>query len=35
VQPTLEEFLTGDEDAAKVMKDMNGQVNNMLKYASK
>jgi multiple sugar transport system substrate-binding protein len=33
VQPTLEEFLNGDEDAAKVMKDMNAQVNNQLKYA--
>ncbi len=34
VQPKLEEFLTGDEDAAKVMKDMNEQVNNVLEYAS-
>jgi multiple sugar transport system substrate-binding protein len=34
VQPKLEEFLTGDEDAAKVMTDMNDQVNNLLKYAS-
>jgi multiple sugar transport system substrate-binding protein len=33
VQPTLEDFLNGDEDAAKVMKDMNAQVNNQLKYA--
>ncbi len=32
VQPTLEEFLNGDEDAAKVLKDMNQQVNNQLKY---
>jgi hypothetical protein len=32
---TLEEFLTGDEDAAKVMKDMNDQVNNVLEFASK
>jgi multiple sugar transport system substrate-binding protein len=34
VQPTLEEFLTGDEDAAQVLKDMNGQVNNTLEQAS-
>jgi multiple sugar transport system substrate-binding protein len=33
VQPTLEDFLNGDEDAAKVMKDMNAQVNNQLQYA--
>ena len=33
VQPTLEEFLNGDEDAAKVMKDMNEQVNNQLQFA--
>ena len=33
VQPTLEEFLNGDEDAAKVFKDMNEQVNNQLKFA--
>jgi multiple sugar transport system substrate-binding protein len=33
VQPTLEEFLNGDEDAAKVMKDMNTQVNNQLEFA--
>jgi multiple sugar transport system substrate-binding protein len=31
VQPTLEQFLNGDEDAAQVMKDMNAQVNNQLK----
>ena len=34
VQPTLEQFLNGDEDAAQVMKDMNRQVNNQLKNAS-
>ncbi len=33
VQPTLEEFLNGDEDAAKVFKTMNRQVNNQLKFA--
>jgi multiple sugar transport system substrate-binding protein len=33
VQPTLEEFLNGNEDAGKVMKDMNTQVNNQLEYA--
>ena len=33
VQPTLEEFLNGDEDAAKVFKDMNEQVNNQLQFA--
>ena len=33
VQPTLEEFLNGDEDAAKVMKDMNEQVNNQLQFS--
>jgi multiple sugar transport system substrate-binding protein len=33
VQPTLEEFLNGDDDALKVMKDMNEQVNNQLEYA--
>jgi multiple sugar transport system substrate-binding protein len=33
VQPTLESFLNGDKDAAKVAKDMNGQVNNLLKYS--
>jgi multiple sugar transport system substrate-binding protein len=33
VQPTLEEFLNGDEDAQTVLKDMNEQVNNQLKYA--
>jgi multiple sugar transport system substrate-binding protein len=31
VQPRLEQFLNGDEDAAQVMKDMNAQVNNQLK----
>ena len=35
VQPTLEEFLNGNEDAAKVFKDMNAQVNNQLKFAAK
>ena len=34
VQPTLEEFLNGDEDAAKVFKDMNDQVNNQLEFAA-
>jgi multiple sugar transport system substrate-binding protein len=34
VQPKLEEFMAGDEDAAKVMKDMNEQVNNVLEHAS-
>jgi multiple sugar transport system substrate-binding protein len=33
VQPTLEEFLNGDEDATKVFAKMNSQVNNQLKYA--
>ena len=33
VQPTLEEFLNGDEDAAKVLKDMNEQVNNQLQFS--
>ena len=33
VQPTLEEFLNGDEDAAKVFKDMNEQVNNQLQFS--
>jgi multiple sugar transport system substrate-binding protein len=33
VQPTLEEFLNGDEDAATVFKKMNDQVNNQLKFA--
>jgi multiple sugar transport system substrate-binding protein len=33
VQPTLESFLNGDKDAAKVAKEMNGQVNNLLKYS--
>ena len=35
VQPTLEEFLNGDEDAAKVFKDMNDQVNNQLEFVAK
>ena len=35
VQPTLEEFLNGDEDAAKVFKDMNEQVNNQLEFADR
>jgi multiple sugar transport system substrate-binding protein len=34
VQPTLEEFLNGNEPAAQVFKDMNEQVNNQLKYAN-
>ena len=34
VQPKLEEFMTGDQDAAKYMKDMNSQVNNVLEHAS-
>jgi multiple sugar transport system substrate-binding protein len=34
VQPTLENFLNGDEDAAKVFKAMNTQVNNQLKYSA-
>ncbi|MDA0166615.1 sugar ABC transporter substrate-binding protein [Solirubrobacter ginsenosidimutans] len=33
VQPTLEEFLNGNDDAATVFKKMNSQVNNQLKYA--
>jgi multiple sugar transport system substrate-binding protein len=33
VQPTLEDFLNGNEPAEKVMRDMNQQVNNQLKYA--
>jgi hypothetical protein len=33
VQPTLENFLNGNEPAPKVMRDMNTQVNNQLKYA--
>jgi multiple sugar transport system substrate-binding protein len=33
VQPTLEQFLNGDEDAATVLKDMNRQVNNQLEFA--
>jgi len=33
VRPTLEEFLKGNEDARKVFKNMNSQVNNQLKYA--
>ncbi len=33
VQPTLEEFLNGDEDAAKVFKKMNEQVNNQLQFS--
>lgn len=33
VQPTLEDFLNGDEDAAKVFKEMNAQVNNQLEFA--
>jgi multiple sugar transport system substrate-binding protein len=33
VQPTLEQFLNGDEDATKVFKKMNDQVNNQLKFA--
>jgi multiple sugar transport system substrate-binding protein len=32
VQPTLEEFLNGNEDARSVVKDMNDQVNNQLKF---
>jgi multiple sugar transport system substrate-binding protein len=34
VQPTLEEFLNGDEPASEVLPEMNDQVNNQLKYAS-
>jgi multiple sugar transport system substrate-binding protein len=34
VQPTLEEFLNGDDDAAKVFKDMNSQVNNQLEFVA-
>jgi multiple sugar transport system substrate-binding protein len=33
VQPTLENFLNGNEPAEKVVRDMNTQVNNQLKYA--
>jgi multiple sugar transport system substrate-binding protein len=33
VQPTLEEFLNGNQPAQKVMRDMNTQVNNQLEYA--
>ncbi|WP_037498592.1 ABC transporter substrate-binding protein [Solirubrobacter soli] len=33
VQPTLEEFLNGNEDATTVFKKMNDQVNNQLKFA--
>ncbi len=33
VQPTLEQFLNGDEDAAKVFKKMNEQVNNQLQFS--
>ncbi len=33
VQPKLEQFLNGDEDPVKVMKDMNDQVNIQLKNA--
>lgn len=33
VQPTLEQFLNGDEDPAKVFKEMNEQVNNQLQFA--
>jgi multiple sugar transport system substrate-binding protein len=33
VQPTLEEFLNGNEDATSVFKKMNDQVNNQLKFA--
>ena len=33
VQPTLEEFLNGNEPALKVMRDMNAQVNNQLAYS--
>lgn len=34
VQPTLEKFLNGNEDAATVLKDMTSQVNNQLKFAA-
>ncbi len=34
VQPTLEEFLNGNEPASKVFPKMNDQVNNQLKYSS-
>jgi multiple sugar transport system substrate-binding protein len=34
VQPTLEEFLNGDEPASEVLPKMNDQVNNQLKYAA-
>jgi multiple sugar transport system substrate-binding protein len=34
VQPTLEQFLNGDEDAQQVMKKMNEQVNGQLENAS-
>ena len=33
VQPTLEEFLNGDEDAQAVFSRMNRQVNNQLEFA--
>jgi len=33
VQPTLEEFLNGNEDARKVFKNMNQQVNNQLEFS--
>jgi multiple sugar transport system substrate-binding protein len=33
VQPTLEEFLNGDEPASKVFPKMNDQVNNQLKFS--
>jgi multiple sugar transport system substrate-binding protein len=32
VQPTIEKLLTGDDDIEPVLKDMNAQVNNQLKY---
>jgi multiple sugar transport system substrate-binding protein len=32
VQPTLEEFLNGDDDAATVLEAMNAQVNNQLEF---
>jgi multiple sugar transport system substrate-binding protein len=35
VQPTLEEFLNGDDDAATVFKKMNDQVNNQLEFVAK
>ena len=34
VQPKLEEFMTGDQDAATLTKDMNEQVNNVLEFAA-